>query len=222
VIATLLAGIGEPAQDAVRGSRLRAKGKRVTDCRSIVFGLCLLGYSVGVQAATSRKRPPPPPLKAQIGFMPIACEARRLPVRYGEVGAIHTARRGELIVPPGDYSQGLLPLDPRQPNAGLTGRVIYDAALLDVDGESMIFEVRTYNAADLKNPQTSETHSFSVTDKIVQLRQLRLAISAVKGTAISYRIAFVPPAATSARETETTYTERRGDAPQMVVAPAKE
>ncbi|ATY34948.1 hypothetical protein CVN68_22850 (plasmid) [Sphingomonas psychrotolerans] len=152
--------------------------------------------------------------------MPIACEARRLPVRFGAIDAIHTARRGELVVPPGDYSQGLLPLDPRQPNAELTGRVIYDAALLNVDGESMIFEVRTYGSADLTIPQTSETHSFPVTDKIVQLRQLRLAISAVKGTEISYRITFVPPAATS--ETETSYTECRGDAPQMVVAPAKE
>ena len=154
--------------------------------------------------------------------MPIACEARRLPVRYGAIDAIHTARRGELILPPGDYSQGLLPIDPRQPNAGLTGRVIYDAALLDVDGKRMLFEVRTYGSADLTSPQTSQTHSFPVTDKIVQLRHLRLAISAVKGNAISYRIAFVPPAATSESETESTYTECPGDALKMPVTPAKE
>ncbi|WP_442678662.1 hypothetical protein ACSBM8_14255 [Sphingomonas sp. ASY06-1R] len=138
-------------------------------------------------------------------------------MRYGAIDAVHIARRGELIVPPGDYSQGLLPLDPHEPNAGLTGRVIYDAALLDVDGARIVFEVRTYDPGDLIHPQTSETHAFPVTDRAVQLQQLRLAISAVKGNAISYRVAFVPPPATSARETE--HTECQADGLKDVAPP---
>ena len=84
----------------------------------------------------------------------------------------------------------------------------------------MVFEVRTYDPGDLIHPQTSVTHSFPIRDRIVQSRNLQLALTAVKGTTISYHVAFVPPAATPAGETEYAHTECQADGLKAVAPPS--
>jgi hypothetical protein len=54
----------------------------------------------------------------------------------------------------------------------------------------------------------------------VQSRNLQLAVTAVKGTTISYRVAFVPPAATPAGEREYAHTECQADGLKAVAPPS--
>ena len=145
--------------DRVRRDRSRAKGKHVMDFRPMVLGLCVLGCAADIGAATRPQRGALPPVAQGAPSEPIACQIRRFPRGYGALDAVHIAKPGELIVPLGDYSRGLSPLDPR--DAVSSGRQVYDVALLAVDKDEMLFEVRTYGS-DLTHPKPANfAHSRS-------------------------------------------------------------
>ena len=190
------------------------------DCRPIVLGLCALGCSADIQAATRPQRRAIPPAAEEAPAERIACQLRHVSRGFGALEAVHIARRGELIAPPGDYSRGLSPLDPRA--AASSEGTIYDAALLAVDAGEMVFELRTYDGGDLTHPRTSRFLSFPIGERVVQLRHLRLAIAAATASAITYRIAFAPmlPVAPSRRTDveESVSNECRRDMQDVDVA----
>src|SRR3954469_18932411 len=97
------------------------------NCRQIVLGVWVLSCSAGGYAAARAPLRALPPVAEEAPPVPIACQVRRLPRGYGALDAVHVARTGELVVPPGEYDRGLLPLDPR--DAASAGGNIYDAAL---------------------------------------------------------------------------------------------
>ncbi|MES2057543.1 MAG: hypothetical protein V4564_16530, partial [Pseudomonadota bacterium] len=163
-----------------------------------------------------------PPVKAEAPFVPIVCQPRHLAANFGAIDRLHTARRGELIVPPGDYASGLAPADPHGHRAGGDG--IYDVAFLAIDDDGIMFELRTYGD-DLTHPRTSQTMSFPTTDKTVRLRHLRIDMVATTAGTITYRIrpdrtdmTDPRPAESGEPATEIAIDECRRDMPDLDLA----
>ncbi|AYJ87690.1 hypothetical protein D3Y57_19375 [Sphingomonas paeninsulae] len=139
----------------------------------------------------------------QAPYFPVVCEPRHLSKSFVTFSGIHSAKRGELIVPPHDYATGLQPPDTRE---GGSDR-IYDIAFLDVDRDGIILEVRGYSGDDLTNPKISRIASFAVGANMIQLRHIVITIKATSALGITYSVGVVPAMARVATQDISHGTE---------------
>lgn len=155
--------------------------------------------------------------------MPIVCQPRHLAQSFGAISRLHTARRGELIVPAGDYVRGSEAIDPR--GHAIKGNDMYDVAFLAIGEGGIMFELRTYGD-DLTHPRTSQIMSFPITDKTVRVRHLSIDIVATTAMTITYRVQFnrtdmpdlLPAEPTETAKEEVAIAECRRDMQDMDVA----
>lgn len=196
--------------------------KRMMNHQRLVSCFLAIACSATAQATATPQRRALPPVKAEAPYMPIVCQPRHLAQSFGAISRLHTARRGELIVPAGDYARGSEAIDPR--GQAVKGNDMYDVALLAIDGDGIMFELRTYGD-DLTHPRTSQIMSFPTTDKTVRLRRLGIDIVATTAMTITYRVRFdrtdmtdPRPAESTEAATEIAINECQRDMPYLDVA----
>ncbi|WP_157222653.1 hypothetical protein [Novosphingobium sp. AP12] len=147
-----------------------------------------------VVAAPVRRALPPP----EMPDMPIFCAARDISPSFGAFDGVHTARRGDLIIPPRDYGSGLH--SPQAP--GLDDAGIYDIAFLGIDGEGMIVELRGYPGLEAREPVATRIFSYPVTATSIQLRHIVLSIKSVSDLSVVYKSGIAPALADDASNTD--------------------
>jgi hypothetical protein len=158
--------------------------------------LAVPGLALGPAAAA---RPVPPLVAIEAPYIPIFCQPRKLAADFGSFGRIHTARRGELIVPPHDYASRRDP-DPRDPDIGH----IYDIAFLTVDDDGIMLEVRVYSGGDLTLPRISRTVSSPVGVATIRLRNIILHIKAATALRLTYGVEIDPAAVEDAGDSDSS------------------
>lgn len=151
------------------------------DQRWIVAGLLVVGGSAG--AAAPRRIAPAIAIDER--EIAVSCQPRQLATRFGAPGAIHIARPGELLVPPGAYATGAGPID-AQGQAG--GGPRYDIAFLARDRDGITLELRTYGEGEATRPATSRFVRMPSAERKVRLRDLSIMIVASSAATLSYRV----------------------------------
>lgn len=94
---------------------------------------------------------------------------------------------GNPVVPPRDYSKGIMMLSPEDYQSNESGR-IYDVVFLGLASDQMQFEIRGYAIADLQYPETGQTIEFPSSLKRVEIRDLVIDIDEVTSGSITYRV----------------------------------
>lgn len=94
---------------------------------------------------------------------------------------------GNPVVPPRDYSKGIMMPSPKDYQSNESGR-IYDVVFLGLAADQMQFEIRGYGIADLQYPETGQTIEFPSSLKRVEIRDLVINIDEVTSGSITYRV----------------------------------
>lgn len=161
-----------------RGSSM----KRTTLLAAVLFGVVA---SPGIAAPARRALPPPKP---EMPYFPVFCAPRVVSGKFGAFEAAHTARRGELIVPPRDYASGMD--SPQAP--GMDGSGVYDIAFLGIDSDGVMLELRDYASPEARDPKAMRAYSYPVGTRSLQLRHIVVSIRSVSDMSMAYSVKIAP------------------------------
>lgn len=142
-----------------------------------------------VEAATPRSMTPLAAVPAP--YAPVFGAPRHLGRAFTALPGVHSARRGELVVPARAYASRLQTVDTRDVGSDK----IYDIAFLGLDRDGIMLEVRGYSGGDLTNPKVSRTASFPADAKTIQIRHVLIAIKSANALGMTYSATIAPIAA---------------------------
>ncbi|KMS56686.1 hypothetical protein V474_16145 [Novosphingobium barchaimii LL02] len=166
--------------------------------RAALFAVVLASCIAASPLMAAAVRPDLPPPAPEMPYSPVFCAARNISAGFGVFDGVHTARRGDLIVPPRDYASGLhSPQAPRLDEAG-----IYDIAFLGIDGEDMMLELRDYLSPEAREPVATRIFSYPAATRSIQLRHIVLSIQSASELSIVYRSAIAAAVADDAVSTD--------------------
>lgn len=173
---------------------MRGSGMKRTGLFAVIVAGSVAALPV-VAAPVRRAWPPPAP---EMPYSPAFCAARSISGGFGAFDGVHTARRGDLIIPPRHYASGLH--SPQAP--GLDDAGIYDIAFLGIDGEAMMLELRDYPGPEAREPSATRIFSYPAITRSIQLRHIVLSIQSVSDLSVVYRSAIAPAVADDAASTD--------------------